>query len=125
MRQAHWQDFFQAVGIDLAQQAYGFGSFRGRRRLQHLHEILRGFGAQASHDLDQQVAVLAETAVPETIGHIMDRRQRHQIQNIGHAVCDVPAAQRFLDKFRQTLFRADAWSQALRRSGSLRLDAVQ
>ena len=124
MRKPRRQNLLHVFRRKLAHQPDGFNGFRWRCRLKRFEKPLRGILSEVADNRGQQFAVLAESAMPEPVGHVVDRGLGHQVEDLHHSVSDVAAAHCFFDEFRQPLLRADAWPQALRRSRPLRLHTL-
>jgi hypothetical protein len=125
LRQARRQNLFHVLRGKLAQQAYGLRRFRRGSRLQRLDQAVRSVLTEMADHAAEQLAILAESAMSETVGHILNRGLGHQAQDVHHPVSDMPAAHGFFDELRQAFFRANARAQALRRPRPLCLDAFQ
>ncbi len=125
LREPRRQNLLHVLRGQLAHQSDGLGGLGCGSRLQSFDKALSGVFSQVADDRYQQVAVLAEPAMPESIGDVVDRGLGHQAEDIHHPVRDLAAAHRLFDKFRQPLFRADARPQTLRRTWPLSLHALQ
>src|SRR5260370_23377255 len=81
----------------LAPQTDGFGGLGCRSRLERLEKPLRGVLSQVTDNRGEHIAILAESAVSESIGYVMDRRLGHQDQDVHHAVGGLAAAHGFFN----------------------------
>ena len=125
LRQPHRKDFFYIFRGKLGKQANDFCGFVRRSGLQGLEQALNSFITEPQRNVCEEFAIFAESAVAKTVRDIEERGLGHQAENIGHAVGDLPAAEGFFDKFRQTFFSADARAKALRGAGALGFDTLQ
>ncbi len=125
LRQAHRKNLGYGVRREQRQQPDGFRGLGRRGGLQRLDQALRGVFAKPTYNFAEKLAIIAKTAMTETMGDVMQSSLGHQRQDIDHAVGYLPATQRFFHKLRHALFGADARPQTLRRTGTLRLHVVQ
>ncbi len=125
LREPRRQNLLHILRGKLAHQPDGLSSLCWRSCLQCLQEPLCRILSQVADNRGEQFAILAESAVSESIGYVMDRGLGHQVEDLHHPVRELPAAHRFFNEFRQSFLRADAWPQALRRSRPLRLHVLQ
>ena len=69
--------------------------------------------AQPANHVGKQFTILTEARVSESMRDVLQRRLRHQCQNIEQAIRDFPGSQTFFDKFRDAILCANAGPQAL------------
>src|SRR6185295_14432372 len=67
----------------------------------------------------------AKSGVTEAVRDVVEGSLRHEQQDIEQAVGGFARAQGLLDEFGNALFRANAGTQVLRSTGTLRFDAVE
>ena len=92
----------------MTEKADDFGGFRCGGGLQGFNQAMSRVITQGARHVAQQLAILAESAMPKSVSEILQGGLRHQSQNFGQAIGELATAQRLFDEFGETILCADA-----------------
>src|ERR1700692_2756884 len=102
------EKFFYGVRIELTEKTDDFSGFGCGGGLQRFNQAMSRVITQGARHIAQELAILAESAVPKSVSEILQGGLRHQSQNFGQAVRQLAGAERLFDEFRETILYADA-----------------